>query len=274
MYTPFNPSSASQQIIAFIQTIFKQTGISTAIIGLSGGIDSAVSFTLTAQAIGADHIQAFHLPSKTTSSQHLQDIQLLTSNFQIIPINSIIQKSWRTIKHSTVGQADDFSEAFQANRLNRERKNVSQTTNKLRLANLSARIRMMILFDQAKKYDGLVVGTENKSEAMLGYFTRFGDAASDLEPIAHLFKTQVIELAKYLNLPPSIIQKKPSADLWSGQTDESELGFTYAQADPILEQISLGKNPTGNLAERIKKQVDQMAFKHQVPYLIPHSPLP
>jgi len=274
MPTPFNPSSASQQIIAFIQAIFKRTGKSTAIIGLSGGIDSAVSFALTVKALGANNLQAYHLPSKSTPSQHLHDIQLLTPNFQIIPINSIIQKSWRTIKHSTVIQADDFSEAFQANRLNRERKNVGRTTNKLRLPNLSARIRMMILYDQAKKYDGLVVGTENKSEAMLGYFTRFGDAASDLEPIAHLFKTQVIELAKYLNLPPSIIQKKPSADLWAGQTDESELGFTYTQADPILEQISLGKNPTGNLAERIKKQVDQMAFKHQVPYLIPHSPLP
>jgi NAD+ synthase len=267
----------SQKIVSFISETFKNTGKTTAVIGLSGGIDSTTSFTLTLKALGPTNIHAFYLPSKTSNQIHLVHIKELLSlsdfpikNFHIIPINSLIQKSWRTIKHHSIpAEADTFSEAFQANRLNREEKSVGEETNKLRLANLSARIRMMILFDQAKKYDGLVVGTENKSESMLGYYTRFGDAASDLEPLAHLYKTQVIELSKYLNIPEPIIAKKPSADLWPGQTDATELGFSYSEADPILEQINLGKNPTGELAEKIKAAIDKAAFKSQVPYIPP-----
>lgn len=278
----FDPKTESEKITRFIHTIFDQTGKTTAVIALSGGIDSAVSFTLTCQALGADHVHAFYLPSKTSNPQNFNDIQQLISSLQlptfhlhIIPIGSIIQKSWRTINHpEKTGAARAFYETFQANRLNSEVKSMSDITNRLRLANLSARIRMMIIFDQAKKYDALVVGTENKSERMLGYFTRFGDAASDLEPITHLFKTQVIDLAKYLNIPTPILTKAPSADLWSGQTDEAELGFTYAEADPILMQIDQGKTPTGELADKIIAQVNQNNFKHHVPYAIPPVNLP
>lgn len=262
----FNPVTESNRIIDFIKITFEQTQKATAVIGLSGGIDSAVSFALTARSIGADHIQAFHLPSKTTNPEHLKDIQALISNtkfpisnFHNIPIYSIIQKSWRIIKHHSPLAADDTFKA----------------TNRLRLANLAARIRMMLLFDAAKKYDALVIGTENRSESMLGYFTRFGDSASDLEPIAHLFKTQVIEMAQYLEIPEAFIKKSPSADLWPGQTDETELGFSYAEADPILMQLDQGQTPIEPLAEKIIAAVNRNKFKHQVPYVIPHSrPLP
>jgi len=263
MQTLFNPASESPLIISFLKDIFTRTGKSTAVIGLSGGIDSAVSFALTIKALGPQNIHAYHLPSKTTNFQHLKDLQLLTSDlrlktshFHLIPINSIIQKSWRIIKHATP----------------EESMRPPSGVSKLRLANLAARIRMMILFDQAKKHDALVIGTENKSETMLGYFTRFGDQASDLEPIAHLFKTQVIDLAKHLDLPTSIINKPPSADLWPGQTDAAELGFSYTAADPVLMQLAAGELPEGELAEKVISTVNKNAFKQHVPYTIQNLP--
>jgi NAD+ synthetase len=305
---PFNSQEEAQKIISFIREVFADTNKTTAVIGLSGGIDSAVSFSLTLKALGPEHVRAYHLPSKTTNPQHLKDIQQLTSDlpaqagFHIIPIGSIIQKSWRIINHPTREGIQELAPAAgprlrESRTHNSDSEEVKKTrhtktvdlpagrqgtaklietrnTNRLRLANITARIRMMILFDQAKKHDALVIGTENKSESMLGYFTRFGDSASDLEPITHLFKTQVIQLAKYLNLPESIITKKaPSADLWPGQTDQTELGFSYAEADPILEQISLGKNPSGNLAQKVIAQVNRSGFKQQVPYTTKNLPL-
>jgi NAD+ synthase len=267
-----DPKTESQQIISFIRETFKKTNKTTAVIGLSGGIDSAVSFSLTLKALGPEHIRAYHLPSKTTNPQHLKDIQLLTPDFHTIPIGSIIQKSWRIINHPSREKIHELAPAagpgLQESKIHNSDAEEIKKTNRLRLANITARIRMMILFDQAKKHDALVIGTENKSESMLGYFTRFGDSASDLEPITHLFKTQVIELAKYLNVPESIIAKKPSADLWPGQTDQTELGFSYAEADPILEQVSLGKNPSGDLAQKVMTQVNRSGFKHLVPYLL------
>ena len=219
-------------ISSFIRVTFVQSHKSTAVIALSGGIDSAASFVLTVIALGSQHVHAFYLPSKTSNPLHLQhcheltsSFNLPTSNFHIIPIASIIQKSWRIIKKNTFDKseilsaqpclADRRADAFRhATCLPAGRALQNSDLSKLRLANLSARIRMTIIFDQAKKFDALVVGTENRSEHLLGYFTRFGDEASDIEPIRHLFKTQVIELAHTLNIPQPIIDKPPTADLW------------------------------------------------------------
>lgn len=267
---PINPAEESKRLIAFIKSTFANAKATTAVIGLSGGIDSSLSFALTVKALGADHIHAYHLPSKTTPPQNHKDIQQLTTDlglqtdhFHLIPISGLIQKTWRTIqrhnKHTSTNQADEKQ---------------NQELNMLRLANLAARIRMTLLFDAAKKHNALVIGTENKSESLLGYFTRFGDAASDLEPIAHLYKTHVYQLAKHLQIPESIIQKNPSADLWKDQTDETELGFSYTDADPILFALDQGQTPeaiiqTGhdaNLVQKIVYQVNRTAFKHLVPY--------
>src|SRR6185437_16551779 len=118
--------------------------------------------------------------------------------------------------------------------------------NKIRIGNIAARMRMIILFDLAKKHKALVCGTENKSENLLGYFTRFGDQASDIEPIEHLYKTQIIQLAKHLGLPEDVITQAPSAGLWKGQTDEGQFGFTYEEADIVLylfleKNVSIGE---------------------------------
>jgi NAD+ synthase len=145
----------------------------------------------------------------------------------------------------------------------------------IRKGNIMARVRMIYVFDQAKKRNALVVGTENKSEHLLGYFTRFGDEASDVEPIAHLYKTQVIELATHLPIPQSILMKPPSAGLWPEQTDEGEFGFSYKDADQVLalffdekksvdEVVALGFDR--ELIKKIQARVSQNSFKHMTPY--------
>ncbi len=274
-----NPSQENQKIIEFINSTFKKTNKTKAVIAVSGGIDSATSLALVTKALSPKNILPIHLPSKTTNPKNTQDalnsiksLNISESNLTTINISSIIQKSWRVIKHSS--QNPPHHKKGESNK--KEKNTPIITTNKLRLANLTARIRMMLIYDHAKKNSALVVGTENFSEHLLGYFTRFGDEASDLEPIAHLYKTQVYDLAKHLQIPQEIIDKKPSADLWLRQTDEDELGFSYTDADPILYLHTQGKSikeiiKTGfnkSLVEKVINRVNTYSFKHQVPYKI------
>lgn len=158
--------------------------------------------------------------------------------------------------------------------------------NRLRLANIAARARMIVIYDQAKLHDALVIGTENHSEYLLGYYTRFGDEASDLEPVKHLYKTQLLQLAEYLKIPSEIIAKPPTAGLWTGQTDEAELGFSYGDADPILylryeqkmspNQIAKlvadqTQKKTEDIVPLVKKILDwteTMGFKHNLPHAL------
>ncbi len=143
----------------------------------------------------------------------------------------------------------------------------------LRKGNIMARARMIVVFDTAKKLDGLVCGTENKSEHYLGYFTRFGDAASDIEPISTLYKTQVQEMATFLGLPEIFTTKAPSAGLWEGQTDEKEMGFSYEDADRavavILGESKESIDPT--ILNKVKALMDSQAFKLKVPYKLSWS---
>lgn len=148
------------------------------------------------------------------------------------------------------------------------------TNNKVRLGNIMARTRMIYLFDQAKKLDALVCGTENRTENLLGYFTRFGDAASDFEIINHLFKTEVRALARYLKVPDEIISASPTAGLWEGQTDEKEIGFTYSEIDCVLKDYFDKKiqisdiEKKGKNARAILDMVNRNLFKHEVPYVM------
>jgi len=127
---------------------------------------------------------------------------------------------------------------------------------------------MIVLYDLAKKHQGLVCGTENKSEFLLGYFTRFGDEASDFEPIRHLYKTQIFELAKYLDLPKVIINQVPTAGLWSGQTDEKEFGFSYTEADKTLDLYSNNRKAISTNSQKILSRINKNSFKHHLPYFI------
>ena len=206
--------SESEKIVKFIQETFKQQGFTKAIVAISGGIDSATSLLLAVKALGKENVYSFQLPYKNHLPLDLANEVIEAAG---------IPKNQRLVMN--IGRAADKI----AVKLNAKK-------DKFRLGNIIARMRMICLFDQAKKLKALVVGTENKSEKLLGYFTRFGDEASDLEPIMHLYKTEVIELAKTLGVPAAVIQAAPTAGLWPGQTDEVELGSTYAEIDARLKQ--------------------------------------
>lgn len=243
------------KITRFITQTFQNAGKQKAVIGISGGVDSTLSLTLVTRALGAQNIISVMLPY---GDQDLSDAEV------VLKFNQIPQDNWQVMDIKSV--VDTAAQAVGV-----------KVTNKIRFGNLIARTRMMMLYDLAKKHGALVCGTENKSEKYLGYFTRFGDEASDLEPIIHLYKTQVKQLTEALGLPVKIMEKSPSADLWEGQTDEQELGFSYEVADQVLRQLIDEKKlvteikidgVTSELIEKVVHQVEQMKFKQQVPYRI------
>ena len=248
-----NPQQKVDQTIQFLQQTFQDTGKKTAVVAVSGGIDSALSLTLITQALGAQNIISVMLPY---GSKDLSDGEAILE-FNQIPHNS----------RQVIDIKPTVDAAAQAAGV--------ELSDRVRLGNLMARARMMMIYDLAKKHNALVCGTENKSEKYLGYFTRFGDEASDIEPIVGLYKTQVRQLAKFLNLPTQIQTKPPTADLWEGQTDEEELGFSYEVAEQVLTQlIDEGKTAANikdvdpELVEKVIQRVEQMKFKQQVPYKI------
>lgn len=248
-----NPEKETKKIVDFLKNTFKGQKIQNAVIGISGGIDSMVSYYVLKKALPAKHIFPIHLPYEDHSSLITKDIPYISIKKSVDEIRKTLQKSEDT---SRLGGT------------------VSSLI-KIRLGNIMARVRMIILFDLAKKHKALVCGTENKSEHLLGYFTRFGDAASDIEPISHLYKTQVIQLAKYLDVPQKIINQKPTAGLWQGQTDEKEFGFTYEEADIVLslyfdQKISIDKIVKMGYPNS-KKVIDlakKNSFKLQTPYYV------
>ncbi len=180
------------------------------VLGLSGGVDSSTVAYLLVEAIGKDNIRIILMPYHQTSKRSMDDALLVVNElklkYQVIDISASVDKYFY-----------HFPEAEQ-----------------IRRGNKMARERMSILYDMALFYNGLVIGTGNKSELFLGYFTKYGDGGVDLEPLGALYKTYVYELAKYLGVPEKIINKPPTADLWSGQMDEDELGIKYEVADQIL----------------------------------------
>lgn len=254
------PDKQAVKITKFIADTFKKTGKKTAVVAVSGGVDSATTLALTVRALGPNHVHALLLPSNQTSTSHLNDAHHLSETLKLLSGH---------IHEINIGAIQDIT--TQSLKLYTKSTSISAK----RLGNLAARIRMIVIFDQAQALDALVVGTENKSEHLLAYYTRFGDEASDLEPIKHLYKTQVYALAAHLDLPANFLTKAPSAGLWTNQTDESELGFSYQEADPILWQhfdkgksapqlVKLGFDK--DLVHQILTHCQAVDFKHHVPY--------
>jgi NAD+ synthase len=197
-------------LTGFIHSEITRAGFLRAVVNLSGGVDSAVSFALAAEALGPQNVLALRLPYKTSSADSLEHAQLLIDQFGstavTIPITGMAD--------ALIEQTPDISD--------------------IRKGNIMARARMIVAYDQSEAFKGLVVGTGNKTEILLGYTTLYGDSACALNPIGDLYKTQVRQLARALNIPEVIVSKPPSADLWTGQTDEGELGFTYEEVDKLL----------------------------------------
>ena len=205
-----NTDLARQILKGFIYTEITRVGFSHAVIGLSGGIDSALSCYLAAEALGPENVLAVRMPYRTSSRDSLEHAQMVIDDLGVqsltIPITDIVEPLFQCFP--------DMSH--------------------VRRGNIMARARMIVLYDQSEAFHGLVVGTGNKTEILLGYTTLYGDSANALNPIGDLYKTQIRQLSGALGVPAPILEKAPSADLWSGQTDEGELGFTYEEVDKLL----------------------------------------
>lgn len=205
-----NTDVARQILTNFLKSEVTRVGYRRAVIGLSGGVDSALSFVLAVEALGAENVLAVRMPYQSSSSDSLEHAQLLIDQFKVqsetIEITGMVEPLIKRDPESS----------------------------KQRKGNIMARSRMIVLYDQSEVFKGLVIGTSNKTEILLGYSTLWGDMASAVNPIGDLYKTQVRQLSRALGIPAAIVDKPPSADLWAGQTDEGELGFTYEEVDKLL----------------------------------------
>jgi len=219
------------------------------VLGVSGGVDSAVVASLCARSLGPERVTGILMPYKSSSPESLEHCKLLVKSLGI--------------KSETVEITPMVDAYFGA----------LPGADKVRMGNKMARERMAILFDFAKQLKALVAGTGNKTEYLLGYFTIFGDGGYSLNPIGDLYKAEIWQLAEFLGIPEPIIRKQPSADLWAGQTDEQELGITYAEADRILVQLVEKKVPPGEVAEQFDPKLvghltdlmEHSEFKRKLP---------
>ena len=205
-----NTDLAREILTGFIKSEVTRVGLSHAVVGLSGGLDSALSCVLAAEALGAENVLAVRMPYKASSKDSLDHAQLLIDQLGV--------------QSKTIEITDMVEPLFK----------LDPQISKIRMGNIMARERMIVLYDQSEVFKGLVIGTSNKTEILLGYSTIYGDSASAINPIGDLYKAQVRQLARAMNIPAPIIDKAPSADLWEGQTDEGELGFTYEEVDKLL----------------------------------------
>lgn len=236
------------RIIAFIRECLAGAGCSRVVLGLSGGVDSALVAALCAQAIGADNVKALILPYRTSNPESEAHARLVIEQLGL---------PWAKF------DITDIVAPFLAR---------CPEMDERRKGNLMARGRMMALFDESAAFGGLVAGTSNRTETLLGYFTLHGDGAAAFKPIVHLYKCQVRQLSRHMGVPEPIISKAPSADLWAGQTDEGELGFTYDEADQVLYLHTERKLDEAEIAARgfspavvraVVRRMQATAFKRQ-----------
>lgn len=205
-----NTNVARQILTNFIRSEVTRVGFKRVVINLSGGLDSALSCALAAEAMGPENVVALRLPYRTSSQDSLDHAQLVIDKFKV-----------QSQTMDITGMVDPLIQQ-------------DADMSKTRKGNIMARARMIVLYDQSEAFKALPIGTSNKTEILLGYTTMWGDMASAINPIGDLYKTQVRQLSRALEIPAPIIDKPPSADLWMGQTDEDELGFTYEQVDKLL----------------------------------------
>ncbi|CAN5655234.1 NAD+ synthase [soil metagenome] len=244
---------ARRIIVRFIGGHMAQTGFERAVLGLSGGIDSALVAYLTAEAIGAPNLLCLMMPYRTSSPASRADAEAVVADLgcasAVVDITPIVDGYFE----ASLGGADE-------------------PTN-LRRGNFAARARMAVLYDHSVTWRGLVMGTSNKTEALLGYTTIFGDNAAALQPIGDLYKSQVRQLSAAIGVPEAILRKPPTADLWAGQTDEQEVGLAYSEIDRLLYWMVDRRRSTHELqatgfeaakVERVASLVAGSEFKRQV----------
>ncbi len=239
-------------LVNFLRDETQNAGFKKGILGLSGGVDSAVCAYLAAEALGNENVRGVILPYRSSSSQSRSDAEevarILGIQTEVVDISGMVDAYLQT-----AGSMD-----------------------KVRAGNIMARQRMIVLYDLSQRDRALVFGTSNKTEILLGYGTLFGDLASAINPLGDLYKTQVWQLAEALGVPRAIVDKKPSADLWEGQTDEGEFGFTYADVDRLLYFMIDERRGDGQLVDmgfdknfiaQVKTMIRKNQFKRRPPVI-------
>jgi NAD+ synthase len=249
---PTNSPLVRRILVAFIRDEVRKIGLERVVVGLSGGVDSGVSALLAAEALGAENVLGIEMPYRTSSGESLVHADAVAA-----------AGGFSTLRVEITAQIDAYFARF-------------PDADNLRRGNKMARERMTILYDHSARWKALVLGTSNKTELLLGYGTLHGDMASALNPIGDLYKTQVWALAREIGVPAAIVDKKPSADLWAGQTDEAEMGFTYADVDALLYRMVdlrwgrdelLAAGFEAAFVERVSDMVRGSQFKRRMPVI-------
>jgi NAD+ synthase len=236
----------------FIRRETLRTGLRRAVVGVSGGLDSSVVLALAVRALGRDSVVGALLPYRDSAPASLRDARMVLGRFHC-----------RRAEVDITPMVDAYFDAH-------------PTRDRLRRGNKMARERMAVLYDLSAAHDALVLGTSNKTELLLGYGTVHGDLASGLNPLGDLYKTQVRQLARHLRIPARILSKTPTADLYPGQTDEGELGFTYARVDRLLfflvdlrgspgEAVRLGFSR--RMVEQVREMIRRSQYKRRTPLI-------
>ncbi|MEI6215557.1 MAG: NAD+ synthase [Desulfuromonadales bacterium] len=239
-------------LVGFVADEVHKVGVNKAVLGLSGGIDSALVVFIAAEALGPENVHAICMPYRTSNPESEAHARLVAQAcgvvYSVVPITPMV---------------DAYFQQF-------------PDADNMRRGNKMARERMTILFDHSALQRALVLGTSNKTELLLGYGTLFGDMASALNPIGDLYKSQIWQLSETMGVPREVIEKKPSADLWAGQTDEEELGFSYRQVDELLFRMVDLRLTRGELllegfeasfVDEIYKKVQNSHFKRRLPVI-------
>jgi len=251
---------ARRVMVGFVRNQLEQAGFSRGLLGLSGGIDSALVAFLVAQAVGPENLLCVLMPYRTSSTESVDHARLVVDQLgcasDLVDISPVVDGYFG--RDGELGAGGE----------------TARDASPLRRGNLMARARMCVLYDRSASWGGLVVGTGNKTESLIGYSTIFGDSACAFNPIGDLYKSQVRQVASGMGVPDEIIRKAPSADLWPGQTDELEGGFTYPELDRMLfwmidkrrtddELVAMGFSQAA--VDRVKRLVAISEFKRQVP---------
>jgi NAD+ synthase len=251
-FLKIDPELVSKILHEFLLTETTKTGFKKVVFGLSGGIDSALVAYLCAKTFSPKDVTALIMPYRTSNPENMKHAEIIVKNMKI---------------NSETHDISEMIDAFYKS---------DPDADMVRQGNRMARERMCFLYDYSSKHNALVIGTSNKTELMLGYGTIFGDLASAINPIGDLYKSQIWQLAAYLGLPKEIIEKPPSADLWTGQTDEEEIGYTYDKLDALLHymvdlrystEMLLDQGFSSNMVKDIQKKIQIYQFKRRPPVI-------